>query len=198
MSEPASDRVAPSEPPLDSLEQKPQPERIRGRERFRHAARLRSMQDFQRVRRSGRSLGGALLAFGYARRELTLELPQSAPPHAAPYAATRVGFSISKRVGGAVVRNLVKRRLRESIRRRLSRVAGGWDIVITARPAAASATFGELDAELAQLLERARLLPRETGAANSGSGGAAAAAPSPREAPSAESGAGQRLDRGLA
>jgi ribonuclease P protein component len=69
-----------------------------------------------------------------------------------------VGFSVSKRVGGSVVRNLVKRRLRESIRRDLSRLAPGWDIVITARPAAANATYDELRGELTRLLTRAKLL----------------------------------------
>lgn len=146
------DRLEPPEPlaAREPLEQTPTPERIRGQERFRRSSRLRSSQDFQRVRRRGRSLGGRLVALGYVRQDATAD---GAPP-----AATRVGFSISKRVGKAVVRNLVKRRLRESIRRRLSRLAPGWDIVITARPAAAGATYGELDAELARLLERVRLI----------------------------------------
>jgi ribonuclease P protein component len=157
MSETRQDRST----PLQQVEQQPRPERIRGQERFRRSARLRSSLDFQRVRRRGRSLGGALLALGYARQDAPADGAPLATPVATTIATTRVGFSISKRVGAAVVRNLVKRRLRESIRRRLSRLAPGWDIVITARPAAAGATYGELDAELARLLERARLLARD-------------------------------------
>lgn len=69
----------------------------------------------------------------------------------------RVGFSVSKRVGGAVVRNRVKRRLREAVRVRLTSFHPGWDIVISARPAAANADYATLDAELGGLIERARL-----------------------------------------
>lgn len=70
----------------------------------------------------------------------------------------RIGFSVSKRVGGAVVRNRVKRRLREAVRGRLTLLPPGWDIVISARPAAANADYATLDAELGELLERARLV----------------------------------------
>jgi ribonuclease P protein component len=55
------------------------------------------------------------------------------------------------------VRNRVKRRLREAARHKVLSRAVGWDIVITARPAAAQASYAELDAELRQLLTRAAL-----------------------------------------
>ncbi|HEX6817275.1 MAG TPA: ribonuclease P protein component, partial [Ktedonobacterales bacterium] len=104
------------------------PTRIRGDERFRRTQRLRSSRDFQHVRQRGRSQGGQLLSVGYTR--LVGPPTQERDVASLP---SRVGFSVSKRVGGAVVRNLVKRRLRESIWRGLSRLAPGWDIVITAR-----------------------------------------------------------------
>lgn len=136
------------------VEQQVRPTRIRGDERMRRARRLRSSRDFQSVRRRGRSQGGQLLSMGYAR----ITVPQGVQTTPVP---SRVGFSVSKRVGGAVVRNLVKRRVRESIRRDLSRLAPGWDIVITARPAAAHATYHALHDELTALLSRAKLLARE-------------------------------------
>jgi len=65
-----------------------------------------------------------------------------------------------------VVRNRVKRRLRESVRRALGQLAPGWDLILTARPAAAGATHAQLDAETRELLGHAGLwnaeLPRET------------------------------------
>ncbi len=64
---------------------------------------------------------------------------------------TRIGFSVSKRVGDAVTRNLVKRRLREAARHRLALLTGGWDLVVTARPSSAAAEYSELGAELDDL-----------------------------------------------
>jgi ribonuclease P protein component len=121
------------------------PERICGverDERFRRLQRLRSSEDFQRVRR-GRQISGANLVVHFARR------PAGGP--------TRIGFSVSKRVGGAVTRNLVKRRLREAIRHQLSMLSGGWDLVVTARPSAAGAGYPVLAAELDDLFSRAHM-----------------------------------------
>jgi ribonuclease P protein component len=67
----------------------------------------------------------------------------------------RIGFSVSKRVGGAVTRNLVKRRLREAVRHRLAALADGWDLVLTALPSASGVDFATLGAELDDLFTRA-------------------------------------------
>jgi ribonuclease P protein component len=69
-----------------------------------------------------------------------------------------VGFSVSKRVGSAVVRNLVKRRLREAIRPLLPVVSPGLDIVIIARPEAATVPFAVLAQALEATLRRARMI----------------------------------------
>ena len=124
-------------------------ERIVGRERFGPARRVRSSRDFQRVRRRGRQVSGHLLTLSYARR------PEAEAP-------LRAGFSVSKRVGGAVVRNRVKRRLRESVRHLLVLLVPGWDIVLTAKPAAAAATYAALEGETRALLSRAGLWRADT------------------------------------
>src|SRR5712692_3950447 len=62
---------------------------------------------------------------------------------------SRYGFVVSKRVGKAVVRNQVRRRLREGVRSLA--VPGGWDIVVTARPPAAGANFASLQNALRAL-----------------------------------------------
>ena len=64
---------------------------------------------------------------------------------------------MSKRVGDAVTRNRVKRRLREAVRRTLADLPPGWDIVLVARSAAATADYTTLDATVRELLARARL-----------------------------------------
>ena len=67
----------------------------------------------------------------------------------------RVGFAVGRQVGGAVVRNRVKRRLRE-LARALPLVPG-HDIVIAARPSSRSAGFAELRDALASCARRAGL-----------------------------------------
>jgi ribonuclease P protein component len=64
----------------------------------------------------------------------------------------RVGFSVSAKVGGAVRRNLVRRRLRESAGALIRGSRTGVDLVVVARPEAASASFAELGAELRELI----------------------------------------------
>lgn len=65
----------------------------------------------------------------------------------------RVGFSTSKKVGIAVVRNRTKRRLRECVRPLLPRLKGGL-YVFVARPAAAEIGFAQLDASVKRLLQK--------------------------------------------
>jgi ribonuclease P protein component len=114
---------------------------------------VRSPRDFQRVRAQGRRVSGKLLTLGYVAQVAQGGQDASSLPQ-----FTRIGFSVSRRVGGAVVRNRVKRRLREVMRRRLAGIAPGYDLVVTARPDAASASVETLDQEIGALLARARLL----------------------------------------
>jgi ribonuclease P protein component len=71
-------------------------------------------------------------------------------------ALSRFAYAISRRVGTAVVRNRVRRRLREALR--ALPFHEGYDVVIVARPEAAHASFYELKRELTLLLKRARVL----------------------------------------
>ena len=69
---------------------------------------------------------------------------------------TRYGFIVSKRVGGAVTRNRVKRRLREIVRR--TDTKQGMDIIISARPQAAGASFAVLKNDVTISLARAGVM----------------------------------------
>jgi len=68
----------------------------------------------------------------------------------------RFGISTGRRLGGAVRRNLVRRRVREILRHRPNETGHGWDILVVARPPAAEASFVELRAALERLLDAVR------------------------------------------
>jgi ribonuclease P protein component len=70
---------------------------------------------------------------------------------------TQVGFSVSKKVGNAVTRNKVKRRLRECFRKKMPYVKNGY-YVFTARKTAAEADYWKLSKDMDYLLKRMNLL----------------------------------------
>jgi ribonuclease P protein component len=65
---------------------------------------------------------------------------------------SRFGISVKKALGGAVVRNRIRRRIREILRRNRTEIPSGWDIVIHPRRSVAEAPFEPLEAELVRLL----------------------------------------------
>ncbi len=68
----------------------------------------------------------------------------------------RLGFTATKKIGGAVVRNRAKRRLREAARLTLSAgAAPGWDLVLVARDATATRPFAQLLGDLRGALRQA-------------------------------------------
>jgi ribonuclease P protein component len=104
---------------------------------------IRQNGRFQEIRRRGES---------YPNRYLVL----CALPNDLSY--SRFGFSISKRIGNAVERNRIKRRLREIIRLGMADIEPGWDIVLIARRPVRNATYEEMEMACARLLGRAHLL----------------------------------------
>ena len=66
----------------------------------------------------------------------------------------RIGFVVSKAVGNAVARNRVKRRLRHLAREHVSTLPGSAVLVVRALPAAATASYADLGADLGRCLRR--------------------------------------------
>ncbi|HLN75793.1 MAG TPA: ribonuclease P protein component [Nocardioidaceae bacterium] len=104
--------------------------------------RLTSSQKFSRAVRQGRRAGTRTLVV-HLDVDTTLQQPQ-------------VGLVVSKAVGPAVTRNLVKRRLRHLSRERLASLPESAVLVIRALPASAEAPYAVLGADLDRALERAQ------------------------------------------
>jgi len=82
-------------------------------------------------------------------------LEARSPPAGAHDPAARFGFTVSKKIGSAVVRNRVRRRLRALVAALdPSRVREGFDYVLIARPGAEQRSYRELAADLDQALDR--------------------------------------------
>ena len=97
---------------------------------------------FQRLYRSNGQANGYFVL--YARKNRTN--------------TNRVGITVSKKLGHAVVRNRVRRRLREVYRLNEDRFTPGWDIVVVARSKAVTADFQTLTNAYLQLAEKAGIL----------------------------------------
>ena len=104
--------------------------------------RLRSAADFQRAREAApRAWAHPLLVLHAAPNDLD---------------HSRVGVTVSGRVGKAVVRNRVRRRVREAVRQRfLQQLPAGVDVLFIARPASATASWSDLCEAIDQLLRLA-------------------------------------------
>jgi ribonuclease P protein component len=108
------------------------------------ARRVRAAREFAAVRATGRTAHATALMLAWC-------------PATEATAPTRYGFVVGKRVGNAVIRNLVKRRLRAIMAEMQADIAPGLLVVITARQAAATRSFDDLRGDIRYLLRRAKL-----------------------------------------
>lgn len=106
--------------------------------------RLQRNRDFRIVFHRGQSVANRYFVLYVNKKETSL--------------ATRTGFSVSKKVGNAVVRNRVKRLLREVLRKQIGAFQRGYDVVVIARKEASALSYCDVEKQISQLLRRAKLL----------------------------------------
>ena len=104
---------------------------------MRKEYRLPGRGKFHTVYNQGSPLANRLLA----ARVLSNDLPYN-----------RYAFAVGRRLGGAVVRNRLRRRLKEAMG--TMRLSGGWDIIVVARRPALEASFAQLQEGLADIHRR--------------------------------------------
>ena len=117
-----------------------------GHARLPRAMRVRKRTEFLRIQRGA-----------HCKKASGQHYTLIASPAAPTTGLLRMGLTVSRKVGNAVVRNRVKRWLRESFRRHASLMvapAGGTDLVVIARPSAAASSFLDTHNELGRLMER--------------------------------------------
>ena len=104
---------------------------------FNETERLRKDSDFRRVYKHGKSFANRYLVMYIMRNNLEYN---------------RVGISVSKKVGKAIVRNKVKRRIRESFRLDVDKkIKSGYDIVFIARVAISDMQYNEINKSIARV-----------------------------------------------
>ena len=105
--------------------------------------RLRNKKDFDRISTRGRQVSGNFLILKFQSNELNL---------------ARIGFVVSKKVSKkAVLRNKVKRRLREAVKRELVSLKPGFDLVFFTRREIKDREFSDIQQAVKQLFEKAKL-----------------------------------------
>lgn len=104
---------------------------------------LKRNKNFRHVYRVGKS---------NVSRQLVLLCARSKEPR------VRVGFSVSKKIGNSVVRNRVKRRLREALTPLIPTIKEGYDLIFIARDAVVNEKFTAIGASMQYLLHKANLL----------------------------------------
>ena len=110
---------------------------------MKHTVSLKLNHEFRRLYNKGRTAAGPYMAI-YCRKT---RLPYS-----------RLGFTTGVKLGKAVKRNRVRRRLREIYRTNEWRLAPGWDIVVVARVKAVFAEYGQMERSFLALAAKLELL----------------------------------------
>ena len=107
---------------------------------FPKSARILRSKDFRRVYDHGAKFSGPLFSAFCLRNN--------------GEGGVKIGFTCPRALGGAVIRNRIKRRVREAARKHMDRIGAGWEIVINPRQRAMTVPFPQLEQEVEKLFRR--------------------------------------------
>ena len=107
---------------------------------------IKNNYEFHRLYTRGKSAGSPLLVI-YCRKNRR--------------AGCRIGVTVSKKLGHAVMRNKIRRRIREIYRTTQDRLLPGFDLVVVARRGSVSASYWDLNADFLRLSGRLGLIQGE-------------------------------------
>lgn len=110
---------------------------------MRKEARITSNKDFKEVYSQGKSVANKDLVLFFLKKESS---------------RTRIGISVSRKIGPAVVRNRIRRLIREVFRRNETEIKEGYDIVIIARQPIKEKSFHDVEKTSIDILLRAGLI----------------------------------------
>lgn len=105
--------------------------------------RIRKNMEFQKVYKSGKSYGNRNLVLYVYKNELNY---------------TRIGFTVTKKIGNAVTRNRVKRRMREVSRLNFDKIKPGYDLIFIAKKSLVGLEYDELEKSVFHILRIAKTL----------------------------------------
>ena len=108
--------------------------------------RLRKRYQFQYIYRSGKYISDKAVTLHYVTSKTK---------------CVKVGFAVTKKIGHAVRRNLVRRRLREILRKYLSKLKPNYNIILVAKEQILETEFAKLETQVFNLLKRADLLKND-------------------------------------
>lgn len=109
---------------------------------MKKALRLTKNLEFINVYKSGRRISSPFFVMYIKKNDLGY---------------SRLGVSVSKKVGKSVVRNKIKRQIKEIIRKNYDFINSGLDIVFSVKPAAVQLNYAQIEKEIISLLKRGRI-----------------------------------------
>lgn len=109
---------------------------------MKKALRLTKNLEFINIYKSGRRVSSPFFVMYIKKNDLSY---------------SRLGVSVSKKVGKSVVRNKIKRQIKEIVRQNYDFINSGWDIVFSVKPAAVQLSYAQMEKEIVNLLKRGRI-----------------------------------------